>query len=279
MADVNPTSLHAVVPANSAGADRRAVVRLPESRICVHAIGLDPLRAAGLQALFETNTGIDIVIGSIDSLPGNEARTPSRLHMVLIGVHAGPDISQAIASIRQAHPNFPIVVMSHASGHEAIFRVLMQGAKGFLHEACTPVQFEKAIRLIASGSIWAPRRVQAELIGWLLTAFEAQRAGAIAGVSFTAREQQVLDLLLDGGSNREIARSLKIEERTVKSYVTRLMQKVGVKNRTALTMRAQELTLAIQSAAQAPLAVGIEVATLDGAGKMDATQKPNFNLT
>jgi DNA-binding NarL/FixJ family response regulator len=68
-------------------------------------------------------------------------------------------------------------------------------------------------------------------------------------VSFTNREQQVLDLLLGGNSNREIARSLKIEERTVKSYVTKLMQKMGVKNRTALTMRAQDRSTAILSSA------------------------------
>ena len=65
-------------------------------------------------------------------------------------------------------------------------------------------------------------------------------------MNFTNREQQVLNLLLDGNSNREIAQSLKIEERTVKSYVTKLMQKMGVKNRTALTMRAQDRSTTIR---------------------------------
>jgi DNA-binding NarL/FixJ family response regulator len=61
---------------------------------------------------------------------------------------------------------------------------------------------------------------------------------SIANVNFTGREQQVLNLLLDGRSNKEIAQSLKIEERTVKSYVTRLLRKMSVKNRTALSMLA-----------------------------------------
>jgi DNA-binding NarL/FixJ family response regulator len=135
--------------------------------------------------------------------------------------------------------------MSHASGEEAILRALMLGARGFLHEGSTPGQFEKAVRMVASGSIWAPRRVQAELIRRLLAARDAQRPGPVPDVNITKREQQVLDLLLAGNSNREIARSLKIEERTVKSNVTRLMQKMGVKNRTALTMRAQDRSTAI----------------------------------
>jgi DNA-binding NarL/FixJ family response regulator len=123
----------------------------------------------------------------------------------------------------------------------------MLGAKGFLHEASTPSQFEKAVRMVAAGSLWAPRRVQADVIHRLLTTLESQRLAQSSALSFTIREQQVLDLLLDGNSNREIAKNLKIEERTVKSYVTKLMQKMGVKNRTALTMRAQDRSISVSS--------------------------------
>ncbi|MHB1959578.1 MAG: LuxR C-terminal-related transcriptional regulator [Acidobacteriaceae bacterium] len=247
---MNPSPLHAVEPNSAAGADRRAVVRLPEARIRVSVVGLDALRGAGLQAIFEKNTGIDILLEDVASLQRPDRGLDSTANMVLVGTKACPDIFKVIGSIRSAHPGLPIIVMSHTSGEEAILRVLMLGAKGFLHEAVTPVQFEKAVRMVASGWIWAPRRVQAELIGRLLAVVESQRPGVQAGVSFTSREQQVLDLLLDGSSNREIARSLKIEERTVKSYVTKLMQKMGVKNRTALTMRAQDRSAAILSAAR-----------------------------
>jgi DNA-binding NarL/FixJ family response regulator len=253
VAEVNPSALHAVARISAANADRRTVVRLPEARIRVHVVGLDALRAAGLQAIFEKNTGIDILMEDVDTLPSIERGPDSVVQMVVVGGHAGSDILSVIASIRSAHPDLPIVVMSHASGEEAILRVLMLGARGFLHEASTPGQFEKAVRMIASGSIWAPRRVQAELIRRLLTALDSQRSGVVPGVRFTNREREVLDLLLDGSSNREIARSLKIEERTVKSYVTRLMQKMGVKNRTALTMRAQDRSSGIRSAAPLPL--------------------------
>jgi DNA-binding NarL/FixJ family response regulator len=228
-------------------------VRLPVGRICVHVMGLDALRVAGLQAIFEKNTGIDILIEDIASLSSFERGPDPAIHVAVVGGQAGSDILSVIAGLRSAHPDLPVVVMSHASGEEAILRVLMLGVRGFLHEASTPGQFEKAIRMVASGSIWAPRRVQAELIGRLLTALDSQRTGVAPGVRFTSRERQVLDLLLDGSSNREIARSLKIEERTVKSYVTRLMQKMGVQNRTALTMRAQDRSPGLRSSAPLPL--------------------------
>jgi DNA-binding NarL/FixJ family response regulator len=225
------------------------VVRLPERRIRVYLVGLDALRAAGLQALFESNSGIDILMEDVSSLPRSDQGLDSAVNMVVVGANAGPDIFSVIAGIRSSHPELPIIVMSHASGQEAILRVLMLGVKGFLHEASTAAQFEKAVRMVAAGSLWAPRRVQADLINRLLTALESQRSGVTGVVTFTLREQQVLNLLLDGNSNREIAQSLKIEERTVKSYVTKLMQKMGVKNRTALTMRAQDRSTSMLSTA------------------------------
>ncbi|MHB1935958.1 MAG: response regulator transcription factor [Acidobacteriaceae bacterium] len=256
MAQLNPPSLQAVGPTSARDADRRAVVRLPEARIRVYIVGLDALRVTGLQAIFEKNTGIDIMREDIASLPSFDRGQDSNVNMVVVGANAGPDIFSVIASIRSAHPDLPIIVMSHASGGEAILRVLMLGAKGFLHEASTAGQFEKAVRMVAAGSIWVPRRVQAELIGRLLAAVESQRPGIAVGASFTGREQQVLNLLLDGSSNREIAQSLKIEERTVKSYVTKLMQKMGVRNRTALTMRAQDRSTTMLSGAQFHSPVG-----------------------
>jgi DNA-binding NarL/FixJ family response regulator len=220
---------------------------MQQTRIRVYVVGLDALRVTGLRAIFEKNTGVDIMMEDVSSLPSAHQGPGADVNMVVVGAQAGPDIFSVVASIRSAHPQLPIIVMTHASGQEAILRVLMMGAKGFLHEASTPGQFEKAVRMVAAGSLWAPRRVQADLIHRLLTTLESHRAGQTSAVSFTVREQQVLNLLLDGNSNREIAKSLKIEERTVKSYVTKLMQKMGVKNRTALTMRAQDRSTAVLS--------------------------------
>ncbi len=59
----------------------------------------------------------------------------------------------------------------------------------------------------------------------------------VAGkIEFTPREREVLELLVAGRSNREIAHSMGIEERTVKAHVAKLLRKVGVQNRIALTM-------------------------------------------
>jgi DNA-binding NarL/FixJ family response regulator len=216
--------------------DNKAIPQLPAATIRVYVLQLDPLRAAGLQSLFENNTGIDLIVENASGQVGCGWLDPA-VQVVLIGTHLGSATLKLIASIRSARPDVSILIMSPAAGDEAVLGVLSLGAKGFLHEATSAAQFEEAVRAVVAGSIWAPRRLLAELINRLLSSSRDPHVSA-ANVVFTGREQQVLNLLLDGRSNREIAQSLKLEERTVKSYVTRLLRKMSVKNRTALSMLA-----------------------------------------
>lgn len=212
-----------------------AVPSITVHPIRVYVMRFDPMRAAGLQALFEANAGIQILFEDKPDEIGSGWLDPA-VNVALIGTHLGARTQKLIGSIRAARPNLPILVMSPAAGDEAVLSVLTLGAKGFLHETITADQFEEAVRTVVAGSIWAPRRLTSELIHRLLASRNPQLS--IATATFTGREQQVLNLLLDGKSNREIANSLKIEERTVKSYVTKLLRKMSVKNRTALSMLA-----------------------------------------
>lgn len=222
------------------GVRNRAVSRFPAASIRVYVLGVDPLRAAGLEAVFEDNAGIDIVVETPSTQTSVGKATSGWLdptiHVIIVGTLAGSGTMKLIGSIRSARPDLNILVMSPAAGDEAVLSVLKLGAKGFLHEGANAEHCEEAIRAVANGSIWAPRRLQAELIDRLLSSRDT--GVAPANVSFTGREQQIMNLLMDGQSNREIARSLKIEERTVKSNVTRLLRKMGVTNRIALSMLA-----------------------------------------
>jgi DNA-binding NarL/FixJ family response regulator len=203
--------------------------------VCVYVLRVEPMRAAGLQALFEDSQTLHIVVET-SADPGAKGWLDSTVDLAVIGTQLGAGTLKLISAIRSARPTLPMLVMSPAAGDEAILSVLSLGAKGYLHEGATPEEFERAVRSIVAGTIWAPRRLQARLIERLLNSREAARNPS--GYNFTAREQQVLELLLDGQSNREIAKTLEIEERTVKSYVAKLMGKTGVRNRTALSMQA-----------------------------------------
>jgi len=92
----------------------------------------------------------------------------------------------------------------------------------------------QAIEVVTGGSIWAPRRLLSKLIDRLLKVPDSSLTSGAPHL--TMREKQVLDLILMARSNREIARQLGIEERTVKAHVGRLMRKTGADNRIELTM-------------------------------------------
>lgn len=115
------------------------------------------------------------------------------------------------------------------------------GARAYLDVTSDIDTVRQAIDVVTSGSIWAETRLLANLIDRLLKISDSSLTNTPP--CLTAREKQVVDLILAAQSNREIARSLGIEERTVSGHVGRLMRKTGAANRIelALSMRKQLL--------------------------------------
>ena len=103
----------------------------------------------------------------------------------------------------------------------------------------------QAIRIVQQGSVWAPRRVLSMFIERVTSS--PGRIFPAGRVTFTDREKQVLELLVAGRSNKEIGSALGIEERTVKAHVAKLMRKVGVQNRIALSIHAASRVLGSDS--------------------------------
>ena len=130
-----------------------------------------------------------------------------------------------------------LIVLGLEEDHAHIQRVIGAGAKGYLTHRAKESEIRLAIDIVQDGSIWAPRKVLARLLESTATA-EAARAKTGGEIKLTEREAQVLRLLVAGQPNREIAEALGIDVITVKAHVGRLMRKVGVDNRIALSMQA-----------------------------------------
>jgi DNA-binding NarL/FixJ family response regulator len=127
-------------------------------------------------------------------------------------------------------------VIGPAGNDALVIDSIIGGARAYLDMTAGPRVVREAIEVVVSGSIWAPRRLLSRLIDRLLLSTEG--GVSQSGPNLTARERQVMDLILLARSNREIARELGIEERTVKAHVGRLMRKTGAENRIDLSMRA-----------------------------------------
>ncbi|HEX8772635.1 MAG TPA: response regulator transcription factor [Pyrinomonadaceae bacterium] len=127
---------------------------------------------------------------------------------------------EAIARIRREFTTARIIVLTTYDGDEDIYRSLQAGAQGYLLKDMFFEELEDAIRKVHAGARRLPTVVAERL------------AERMTGSDLTGRELEVLEEIVRGRSNKEIAAALKISEATVKSHINNILSKLGVNDRT-----------------------------------------------
>lgn len=198
-------------------------------RLRIGLVATDPLRVLGLQALFPEGGSVEMVPLSV---PG--ALDDSGVPLVLIDAACTEHIFELLMTFRRTRPHLRLIVLGLEEDHEYIQRIIGAGAKGYLTHTAKESEIRMAIDVVQDGSVWAPRKVLARL----LDASSVPASRTNARLRLTERELQVLRLLVAGQPNRAIAHELGIDVITVKAHVGRLMRKIGVENRIALSVQA-----------------------------------------
>jgi DNA-binding NarL/FixJ family response regulator len=144
----------------------------------------------------------------------------------------GPACEGMIARLRRSAPRTRILVIATRSADENVARVLRAGASGLVGKQLGYETLLNAVRAVAAGEIWANRRAQALTLEHLTDATGAWEPDE----QLTRREQQIADGVARGLRNKEIARSLSISEKTVKSHLRNVFQKLGIEGRFALAI-------------------------------------------
>ncbi len=201
----------------------------PPIRIAV--VESDPLRFIGFRALFDSEPELEL-----HAVTAAEISTRGDIDLILLGSRGSQNLFDMMAGLKAARPDLRILVTGMGTDDETILKALAAGAKGYVDEAASPAEFAQAIHIVHQGSVWAPRRVLSTFIERVTSS--PGRIFPAGRVVFTDREKEVLELLVAGRSNKEIGSVLGIEERTVKAHVAKLMRKVGVQNRIALSVHA-----------------------------------------
>jgi DNA-binding NarL/FixJ family response regulator len=145
----------------------------------------------------------------------------------------GPNSESIIGRLRRLAPRIRILVMATRSADENVERALRAGACGLVGKQLDFESLLRALRAVAAGEIWANRRAQALTLEHL-TSFGA--GAAEPEDQLTKREQQIVDGVARGLRNKEIARQLNISEKTVKSHLNNIFQKLGLEGRFALAI-------------------------------------------
>jgi DNA-binding NarL/FixJ family response regulator len=201
---------------------------LPRLRVAL--LEPEPIRVQGFVTLFQDHPRIEFVVFELAQFLADQ-----EFKLALIGLHGEKLPLPLVGTIHGLRPDVKLVVMGPDADDEVILQAITAGAKAYLDASASPQQVEQAIMIVSQGSIWAPRRVLSIFVD---RATKPSRSATPSSAQFTVRETEVLRLLVAARSNREIARTLGIEERTVKAHVAKLMRKVGVENRIALSIYA-----------------------------------------
>jgi DNA-binding NarL/FixJ family response regulator len=196
------------------------------------------------EALRQVLRALDGQLELLEAESCDEAFEVTRLHpdlsLILLDLALpGVDGYEALRRLRDEYPGMPVVVLSASDRPDAVMRAIDGGAMGFVPKTSSNQLLLNALRLVLSGAIYLPLEV-------------LRRARAPAGpadlrdpaeVGLTARQAQVLALLVQGKPNKLICRDLNLSEGTVKIHVTAILKTLGVMNRTQAVIAVSKLGL------------------------------------
>jgi DNA-binding NarL/FixJ family response regulator len=171
-------------------------------------------------------------------------RDGAKVDLALVDVRM-PDLDglELLRAIKAEWPDIPVIMLSTYENAPYVKRALADGAAGYLLKDATPEDLAQAIHVALSGSgnVLSPRVIQ--------NLFEDQDSGSSGSTnghrrneySLTQREQDILILLAEGRSNRDIAGHLFLSEKTVKAHLAAIFRKLSVTNRTQAAMMAVQM--------------------------------------
>ncbi len=210
-------------------------------QIRIGLLAAEPVRVAGLASIFDLPAEKDQaqLVPVVGNLPDLLARND--IEYLVVDLQSSLGGLAALETIRHARPEIRSIVIGPEGDDELVLSSIIAGARAYLGQSAGPEVVRRAIDVVTSGSIWAPRRLLCRVIDRLLKV--PIRSQLTASPKLTQREKQVLELILGARSTREIASQLGIEQRTVKAYVGRLLRKTGADNRIRLSMSALNRSL------------------------------------
>jgi DNA-binding NarL/FixJ family response regulator len=145
----------------------------------------------------------------------------------------GHTLSRFIRTIQTKSPHTRLMyLLNRATSDEHLITDIKGGIRGYIKTTDSPATMIKAVHAVHSGEIWAERRILEKAISKPMLLPETVQSQVPGLPPLTNREMEVLTMVLQGASNREIADSNSISERTVKTHLYRVYRKLNVKSRT-----------------------------------------------
>ena len=192
----------------------------------------------GLRMLLAQEQDIRVVGEATDGLQALtlvEALQPDILLLDVKMPHV--DGLKALPKIRAKSPRTKVLILSGFTDDEFITEGLQHGAKGYLLKTLTHADLVKAIRATHAGELWVERKVVTQILDSLLQkVMDLQKPLSEMRKALTNREQEVVNWVIQGMTNKETATQLGISEKTVKTHLSNIFNKLKVSRRLQLLL-------------------------------------------
>ncbi|CAM5645082.1 DNA-binding response regulator [Streptomyces spiroverticillatus] len=188
----------------------------------------------GLRTFLEIQDDIEVVGEAGDGAEGVAQAESLRPDVVLMDIKMpGTDGIEALRRLRELANPAKVLIVTSFTEQRTVVPALRAGASGYVYKDVDPDALAGAIRSVHAGHVL----LQPEVAGALL-AQDDPHNGQGRSTSLTEREREVLALIADGRSNREIARALVLSEKTVKTHVSNILMKLDLADRTQAALYA-----------------------------------------
>jgi DNA-binding NarL/FixJ family response regulator len=190
----------------------------------------------GLSSLLRRQKGLKLLASS--AKPDVIPQLGPRPDVILLDLGLGDRGSiEVVRGIRQTSPESRLIAMGLTPVKSEILGLVKEGVSGFVLKDASITDFVAAIRAVAAGHKVFPSSLTESLLSQILE--DASRKGKveIADVKMTTREREIVDLITEGLSNKEIATKLSIATDTVKSHVHNILEKLSLRSRVQVAAR------------------------------------------
>lgn len=197
-----------------------------------------PLLRQGLVKILSMEPDMEVVAEAQDGEEVLQHVADQRPDIVLMDINMpkGGGLN-ATREISRRWPEVGVIVLTIYDEEQYLYELISAGARGYLLKDSEPARVVEAIRQVHQGGSFVPPDLMNKVLGQFRRLHSAETVGVprrarTGSPALTEREREILQLIVDGRSNAEIAAALFISEKTVKNHVTNLLRKLGLEDRT-----------------------------------------------
>jgi DNA-binding NarL/FixJ family response regulator len=217
-------------------------------KIRVGVIEKHPLFRDGVILALNSQPDVEVVAQGTSAWDAIDIAHNSQPDVIILDSSTLDCSMGAVESILQQHPAIRILILAIAAVEEHVYTALKRGVRGYLLKGTSSIELIQTVRVLSQGQSFISPSLAAKLLMRSAPASVNEKRGPGHLPHLTPREQQILSILVQGRSNKEIGNKLDLSEKTIKHHLTNILQKLQVRNRVEAAL------LASNHLPQSPLA-------------------------